>query len=33
MKVITTKELNNYKILPFDVYVNENEKLFSAGEG
>ncbi len=32
MKVITTKELNNYKILPFDVYVNENEKLFSAGE-
>ena len=32
MKVITTKELNNYKILPFDVYINENEKLFSAGE-
>ncbi len=32
MKVITTKELNNYKILPFDVYANENEKLFSAGE-
>ena len=32
MKVITNKELSSYKILPFDIYVNENEKLFSAGE-
>ena len=32
MKVITNKELSSYKILPFDIYINENEKLFSAGE-
>ena len=32
MKVITNKELSNYKILPFDIYINDNEKLFSAGE-
>ena len=32
MKIITNKELSSYKILPFDIYINENEKLFSAGE-
>ncbi len=32
MKIITNKELSSYKILPFDIYISENEKLFSAGE-
>lgn len=32
MKVITNKELSSYKILPFDIYTVDNEKLFSAGE-
>lgn len=32
MKVITNKELSSYKILPFDIFSENNEKLFSAGE-
>lgn len=32
MKIITNKELSSYKILPFDIYISEHEKLFSAGE-
>lgn len=32
MRTITNKELSSYKILPFDIFINENEKLFSAGE-
>ena len=32
MKVVTTEELINYKILPYNVYSEFGEKLFSAGE-
>ena len=32
MRVITNKELSDFKILPFDIYNDSNEKLFSAGE-
>lgn len=32
MKVITTEELINYKILPFNIYSEYGEKVFSAGE-
>lgn len=32
MKVVTTEELINYKILPYNIYSEFGEKLFSAGE-
>lgn len=32
MKVITTEELINYKILPFNIYSEYGEKVFSSGE-
>lgn len=32
MKVITTEELINYKILPFNIYSEFGEKIFSAGD-
>ncbi len=32
MKVITTEELINYKILPFNIYSEFGEKIFSSGE-
>jgi putative nucleotidyltransferase with HDIG domain len=32
MRVITTKELSTYKILPFDLYNESNHKVLSAGE-
>ena len=32
MKVITTEELINYKILPFAIYSEYGEQIFSAGE-
>ena len=32
MKPITTKELSNFKILPFDLYNEANAKILSAGE-
>lgn len=32
MKIVTTEELINYKILPFNIYSEFGEKLLSAGE-
>lgn len=32
MKVVSTEELINYKILPFNIYSEFGEKLFAAGE-
>ena len=32
MRVITAKELTSYKILPFDLYNESNQKVISAGE-
>ena len=32
MRVVTTKELSNYKILPFDLYNDSNSKVLGAGE-
>lgn len=32
MKIITTEELINYKILPFNIYSETGDKLYSAGE-
>lgn len=32
MKVITIKELSNFKILPYDLYSESNQKILSAGE-
>lgn len=32
MKIVSTEELINYKLLPFNVYSEFGEKLFSAGE-
>ena len=32
MRIITAKELTNYKILPFDLYNESNQKVLSAGE-
>ena len=32
MRVITTKELSSYKILPFDLYNESNHKVLGAGE-
>jgi len=32
MKVVTTEELINYKILPFNIYSEYGEKIFSSGE-
>ena len=32
MRIVTTKELSSYKILPFDLYNEANAKILSAGE-
>ncbi len=32
MKIVTTEELINYKILPFNIYTEFGEKVFSSGE-
>ena len=32
MRIVTTKELSNYKILPFDLYNESNTRILSAGE-
>ena len=32
MRIVTSKELNNFKILPFDIYNEANMKVLSAGE-
>lgn len=32
MKIITTEELTNYKILPFNIYTEFGEQIFSSGE-
>ena len=32
MRIVTTKELSSYKILPFDLYNEANGKVLSAGE-
>ena len=32
MKIVTTEELINYKILPFNIYTEFGEKIFSSGE-
>ena len=32
MRIVTTKELSSYKILPFDLYNESNHKILSAGE-
>ena len=32
MRIVTTKELSSYKILPFDLYNEANGKILSAGE-
>ena len=32
MRLVTTKELSSYKILPFDLYNEANGKILSAGE-
>ena len=32
MRIVTAKELSNYKILPFDLYNESNGKILSAGE-
>ena len=32
MRIITTKELSSYKILPFDLYNESNHKVLGAGE-
>ena len=32
MRLVSTKELSGYKILPFDLYNEANGKVLSAGE-
>ncbi len=32
MRIVTSKELSTYKILPFDIYNELNQKILSAGE-
>ena len=32
MRVISAKELSNFKILPYDLYSESNQKILSAGE-
>lgn len=32
MRVVTTKELSNFKILPFDLYNESNSRILAAGE-
>jgi len=32
MRIITTKELSNFKILPYDLYNESNQKILAAGE-
>ena len=32
MRIVTTKELSSYKILPFDIFTENNSKIFGAGE-
>lgn len=32
MRIVTSKELSNYKILPFDLYNEANQKVLAAGE-
>ena len=32
MRIVTTKELSNFKILPYDLYNEANQKILSAGE-
>ena len=32
MKIVSTEELINYKILPYNIYSEFGEKLFAAGE-
>ncbi len=32
MRIVTNKELSNYKVLPFDLYTENKGKIFEAGE-
>ena len=32
MRIVTNKELSGYKILPFDIFTENNSKIFGAGE-
>ena len=32
MRIVTNKELSNYKVLPFDIYTEERSKILEAGE-
>ncbi len=32
MRIVTSKELSTYKILPFDIYNELNQKILGAGE-
>ncbi|MBQ7126215.1 hypothetical protein IJO12_03935, partial [bacterium] len=32
MKIVTHKDLSNFKVLPYDLYSDTNNKILSAGE-
>ena len=32
MRIVTNKELSNYKVLPFDLYSENKGKILEAGE-
>lgn len=32
MRIVTNKELSSYKVLPFDLYTENNGKILEAGE-